>query len=306
VAACFTNDGYGPVGGSNPGSGAGAGPDVGAVGSGRSFYSYHGKYTPWGEWTVCDVTCGDGSRSRVRSCIKPKYLRSGTYLGCEGASSQTEACYAGQCKVDGGFTSWGPFGPINAAGIKTRSRSCTNPAPMNGGAQCVGPSSDTMTVPINGGYTSWGPFGPINAAGIKTRSRTCTNPEPMNGGAQCVGPAEDSMTVPIDGGYTSWGPFGPINAAGIKTRFRTCTNPAPMNGGAQCVGPSSDSMTVPVDGGYTSWGVWSSCSGSCGVGLRTRSRTCAAPAPLNGGRCVGKASQEEECRHYRPCSSGYY
>ena len=50
-----------------------------------------------GEWSACDVLCGEGTKTRSRVCVKPKYLNSGTYLGCEGASSQTEACNAGPC-----------------------------------------------------------------------------------------------------------------------------------------------------------------------------------------------------------------
>ena len=57
----------------------------------------HGRYAPWGEWSACDVLCGEGTKTRSRVCVKPKYLNSGTYFGCEGASSQTEACNAGPC-----------------------------------------------------------------------------------------------------------------------------------------------------------------------------------------------------------------
>ena len=53
---------------------------------------------------------------------------------------------------------------------------------------------------------------------------------------------------------------------------------------------------VTVDGGWTQWSSWSSCSRSCGVGSRIRTRTCTNPAPKGGGAgCVGAASNTESC-----------
>ena len=68
----------------------------------------HGKYGPWGPWSACGVSCGDGTKTRSRVCVKPRYLRSGTFLGCEGASSETATCYAGACKGRGAITSCSP------------------------------------------------------------------------------------------------------------------------------------------------------------------------------------------------------
>ena len=56
-----------------------------------------------------------------------------------------------------------------------------------------------------------------------------------------------------------------------------------------------------VDGGYTDFGDWSACSASCGDGTQTRTRTCANPAPANGGAdCVGPASETRACKE-RDC-----
>ena len=49
--------------------------------------------------------------------------------------------------VNGGWSDWSPFGDCSktcGGGEKTRYRTCTNPAPANGGKDCVGPSSDSM------------------------------------------------------------------------------------------------------------------------------------------------------------------
>ena len=51
-----------------------------------------------------------------------------------------------------------------------------------------------------------------------------------------------------------------------------------------------------VDGGFTQWSSWSSCSATCGVGLRTRTRNCTNPTPQGGGAdCVGASSNTESC-----------
>ena len=49
--------------------------------------------------------------------------------------------------VDGGWTDWGEWSECTAtcgSGTKNRSRTCTNPAPLNGGQDCPGSPTDTM------------------------------------------------------------------------------------------------------------------------------------------------------------------
>ena len=48
-----------------------------------------------------------------------------------------------QISVDGGYSKFGSWSKCSAecgGGTQTRSRTCTNPAPANGGADCVGAS----------------------------------------------------------------------------------------------------------------------------------------------------------------------
>jgi peptidoglycan hydrolase-like protein with peptidoglycan-binding domain/FlaG/FlaF family flagellin (archaellin) len=47
-------------------------------------------------------------------------------------------------KVDGGWTNWVTMGSC-FNGSQTQTRSCTNPAPANGGSQCVGSTSQTIS-----------------------------------------------------------------------------------------------------------------------------------------------------------------
>ena len=59
-------------------------------------------------------------------------------------------------------------------------------------------------------------------------------------------------------------------------------------------------VTILVSGGYSDWSQWSQCSKSCGVGERTRGRSCTNPPPTNGGStCIaqnlGDASETSAC-----------
>ena len=48
--------------------------------------------------------------------------------------------------VDGGYSDFGDWSECSAecgGGTQTRTRTCTNPAPANGGADCVGDNSET-------------------------------------------------------------------------------------------------------------------------------------------------------------------
>lgn len=66
--------------------------------------------------------------------------------------------------VDGGWSGWSAWGSCSAScggGTQTRTRTCTNPAPANGGADCVGSASEsqscnTGSCDVNGSCLSFG------------------------------------------------------------------------------------------------------------------------------------------------------
>ena len=58
----------------------------------------------------------------------------------------------------------------------------------------------------------------------------------------------------------------------------------------------SDPSLFLVDGQWGRFGSWSTCSQTCGGGIRTRQRSCDNPPPSNGGAdCTGNAIREREC-----------
>ncbi|KAI8487892.1 hypothetical protein Bbelb_343400 [Branchiostoma belcheri] len=224
--------------------------------------------------------------------------------------------------VNGGWTIWGAWTGCSVTcgvGTETRDRTCTNPAPENGGAECDGSAQESrscdtgLSCPVDGGWSSWGEWSSCSVTcgyGSQSRSRTCTNPAPAYGGADCAGSAQETRqcnagSCPVNGGWTIWGAWTGCSVTcgvGTETRDRTCTNPAPENGGAECDGSAQETrscdtgLSCPVDGDWSDWDQWSNCSVTCGVGTETRDRTCTNPAPVNGGvDCDGSAQETRSC-----------
>ncbi|XP_071802483.1 A disintegrin and metalloproteinase with thrombospondin motifs 10-like [Asterias amurensis] len=276
----------------------------------------------WSNWTPfgqCSLTCGLGLWTRTRQCNNPVPQNGGQQ--CAGSSSDTQTCFVQACLtvVNGGWTQW-QFGPCSrtcGGGQQTLTRTCTNPAPQNGGQNCFGNTNEIVTcntqicpTVVHGGWSDWTYSGCSRTCGggTQTRSRTCTNPTPQNGGQNCFGNTNEIVTcntqicpTVVHGGWSDWTYSGCSRTCGggTQTRSRTCTNPTPQNGGSQCSGSSFDNSIscntqacpVVVHGGWTDW-TYSSCSRTCGGGTQTRSRSCSNPFPQNGGsQCSGNTQE---------------
>ena len=228
--------------------------------------------------------------------------------------------------INGGVSNWTDWTLCNASncnskGYTSRSRTCTNPRPSEGGADCPEVLTETKdcAIPcqVHGKWNDPGQWGECSAtkcgtSGTKTRTKTCNNPSPGRGGKTCEGSATETaacnaLPCPIDGGWSDYEQWGACSATacgmkGQKTRTRTCDNPVPKHGGNTCVGSVTETAVCEappclVDGRWSNYGEWSACSATeCGtVGQHTRTRTCDNPTPLHGGiTCEGSAI---ETRH---------
>ncbi|OWF44661.1 SCO-spondin-like [Mizuhopecten yessoensis] len=289
-----------------------------------------GGYSSWGSWGACSVTCASGSQTRTRACDNPTPQHGGQ--SCSGSSSVTKSCTKSACPVDGNWASWGSWTSCTntcGGGTKTRTRTCSNPARANGGADCAGSGSDqtscnTQSCAVHGQWSSWGSFGTCSTTcggGLKNRYRTCTNPAPAHGGNSCPNSNLDSESCntnacPIDGAWGSWSSYTSCSLTckdygttqtGTKSRTRSCNNPSPQYNGANCPGSASDSASCttstycPINGGFTSWTTWTTCSVTCASGTQERSRTCTSPTPQFGGSaCTGAVDQTKGCT-LSPC-----
>ncbi|XP_048746179.2 uncharacterized protein LOC125658800 [Ostrea edulis] len=235
--------------------------------------------------------------------------------------------------IDGKWTSWSSYGACSVtcqptshmvSGTKTRTRTCSNPAPAYDGKQCTGTGSETISCTptnpcrVDGNWGSWGSYGACSVtcgSGKKSRSRSCNNPAPTGGGSNCPGSSTSSATCtlsacPIDGNWGNWGSYGSCTKScggGTQSRSRSCSNPVPQYGGKSCSGSSSSSQSCnthycPIDGKWASWGSYGTCTVTCGGGTQRRSRTCSNPAPQYLGKnCPGSTVSSRSCNtHFCP------
>ncbi|XP_076324737.1 semaphorin-5A-like isoform X2 [Tachypleus tridentatus] len=171
--------------------------------------------------------------------------------------------------VHGEWSQWSSWFQCEQSGVDSpgdwclcRERTCTNPAPKNGGEQCNGGKIQVLNCTRNGQWTQWAAWSACSQTcglALKTRRRYCGNPSPSHGGRICLGPEMEET--------------------------HCSTNPP-------CLGPSYP----PVDGKWSKWSAWSECNVKCGGGFQTRQRKCNNPYPKRGGpECIGCATENQEC-----------
>uniref|UniRef100_A0ABM0M4D4 Hemicentin-1-like n=1 Tax=Saccoglossus kowalevskii TaxID=10224 RepID=A0ABM0M4D4_SACKO len=286
----------------------------------------NGQYGRWSEWSECSKSCGRGFKSRDRHCNDPVPQYGGK--ACTGKSHEQVPCNIKPCPVDG---KWGPWSPWNECsetcgeGTETRTRQCNNPAPKDGGLQCLGSDVQSQMCKIQtcsvdgkwGTWNSWQMCSKSCGTGKQTRERTCSNPAPRHGGRPCDGQDKqenycNTEGCPVHGNWSTWEEWGECSAScngGQQRRYRTCNNPRPSHGGRFCQGTNTQMKSCnlqecSVDGRWSEWGDWTECSLSCDGGEKTRRRTCTEPSPSYGGRpCQGDSSHVARC-NLIPCPDG--
>ncbi|XP_028301363.1 hemicentin-1 isoform X2 [Gouania willdenowi] len=285
-----------------------------------------GNWSEWSLWEECSRTCGQGNRTKVRTCSNPPAQHEGR--PCEGKAVEVIMCSVRPCPVAGNWGSWLPWSQCSETcgkGMQSRLRLCNNPPPAFDGSQCEGTDTQTQVCkeklcPVDGKWSSWVSWGACSVScggGTRQRTRICASPAPLHGGRQCEGSDVhidfcNSDPCPISGNWAPWSSWGSCSKTcngGQMRRYRTCDNPRPANGGRACAGTDSqihrcNTATCPVDGNWSSWQPWGECSASCEGGKRTRVRLCNSPSPTNDGRpCPGDSTQVSRC-NARACPGG--
>ncbi|XP_034265503.1 hemicentin-1 isoform X1 [Pantherophis guttatus] len=285
-----------------------------------------GSWSEWGSWEECSKTCGQGNKTRTRSCSNPPAQHRGR--PCEGNAVEPILCNIRPCPVNGAWSSWLSWGPCSETcgkGTQNRIRLCNNPPPLFDGSYCNGPDvqmqvCNERNCPVNGKWTSWSSWSACTMScggGTQQRTRDCSDPPPENGGLRCEG---NDLQVdfcntdlcPRHGNWSPWSNWGTCSRTcngGHMRRYRTCDNPHPLNGGRACAGADTQTQRChaelcPVDGNWGPWQPWSTCSASCGAGEKIRSRLCSNPPVSNNGRpCPGDRAQISRC-NIQACPGG--
>ncbi|KAL9846109.1 hemicentin-1 isoform 2-T2 [Geothlypis trichas] len=285
-----------------------------------------GSWSEWGLWEECSRSCGQGNRTRSRTCSNPPAQHGGK--PCEGSALESVMCNLRPCPVAGEWSPWGPWGPCSTTcgkGSQTRPRLCTSPAPAHGGPRCPGPDTQLQLCfrrrcPVDGKWSPWSSWSSCSMScggGSRQRTRYCSDPAPQFGGHKCEGSDIqmdfcNSDPCPVHGNWGPWSSWGTCSRTcngGQTRRYRSCDNPRPASGGRACAGADvqvqrCSTDLCPVDGNWGQWQSWSQCSASCGGGEQTRVRLCSSPAPLNRGRpCPGDSSQISRC-NTQACPGG--
>ena len=130
----------------------------------------------------------------------------------------------------------------------SRTRSCNNPSPSNGGLSCRGYNkyfvscSDGDCPKVNGAWGGWSSYSTCGSNCTRSVTRSCNSPSPANGGAQCQGYSKyfyscsDGNCGRVHGGWGCWSSYSICGSNCMRSRTRSCDSPSPAGGGSACQG----------------------------------------------------------------------
>ncbi|XP_048384782.1 adhesion G protein-coupled receptor B1 isoform X11 [Stegostoma tigrinum] len=203
----------------------------------------------WSPWTVCSSTCGQGTQTRMRSCVSSPYGTS-----CSGPLREMRLCNnSAVCPVHGVWEEWSPWSLCSSTcgrGHRDRTRSCIQP--QFGGNPCEGPEKQTKfcniaLCPVDGNWNDWSSWSQCSVTcsnGTQQRTRECNGPS--FGGAECQGYWSENRPCfprqcPVNGKWQKWSMWEPCTKScdgGTQLRVRVCSGP--FFGGLQCDGPQEE------------------------------------------------------------------
>jgi len=248
--------------------------------------------------TLDDVNCTSNVWSSCNSSTKHN---------CDHTEDVLLACETAT-KRDGGWTTYGKWSVCSAGcdgGNQTRTRTCTNPAPKYGGADCVGDKKQSRacnTFKCNEFYLvdNIGNVIEDDQEGLLMfEGGTVCNDRWSNNSANAVcrnmgrhaalsfrngtifKDLQMKLKIKVDSVKCSGNMWSTCNV----TREHNCDH-------------TEDVFLAchSVDGGWGVFGNWSDCSADCGGGNQTKTRKCDSPAPKFGGaECQGNATKTRVC-----------
>ncbi|CAM2104988.1 unnamed protein product [Caretta caretta] len=235
--------------------------------------------SPWSGWSECSRSCGLGVTFRQRDLLR-NALPGGQ---CERNEFDSRSCFLRACPVNGTWAPWGEWSDCDAecrGGVRSRTRSCADPPPKNGGQPC--PGDAVQTEPCNlqpcGDARDCGPEMVHVQAGDCERGLVAPCPQScreLNAERSCHSRCVEGCRCP-PGLYLQEG--GCVNVSQCHCDFSqerrlpgemflhdNCSQCVCLDGVVTC-----DDLACPVNCGWSAWSPWTPCDRSCGVGMRER------------------------------------
>lgn len=241
--------------------------------------SINGNWGQWSFYTSCSKSCGRGQQSRYRLCNNPSASNKGLECLISNTNErgkkeeQIRKCNTNSCpiSINGNWGRWSFYTTCSKScgkGQQSRYRLCNNPSASNKGQECL--ISNTF---LRGKK--------------ETQNRNCNT---------------NSCPVSINGNWGQWSVFTSCSKScgrGLQSRNRICNNPSASNGGLECMLTTSSNRArsenqerycnahrcpSPIHGEWGQWSHYTSCSQTCGEGVRSRYRLCNNPEASDGGR----------------------
>mmetsp|Transcript_67684 Transcript_67684/g.220350 ORF Transcript_67684/g.220350 Transcript_67684/m.220350 type:complete len:2076 (-) Transcript_67684:113-6340(-) len=228
-------------------------------------------WSPWHEMNECSASCGFATRMRQRQLSLSKedrgasnFFTAGENSPCNGNQVDVVDCPVEACKAECEplpcqFGEWKEWEECSCNQLRQRERDVRTPSKC-GGAPCAGPLVETGT---------------------------CEK--------ECVSPVDCML-----GEWQEWSPTVCGATGDQRVRLRRVEQ-EPANGGKACAGiinetsSCEDHIPLAVDCALRDWESWTSCSASCGGGLKTRIRKIGQLSSNGGRACDGDLEEIHEC-----------
>jgi len=267
----------------------------------------------WSAWSACSKTCGGGSQTQTRE-VRTRAAYGGR--ACPSLKEQ-QACNTHACPVNcvvSGWSAWSSCSATCGGGTQTQTRSVQAPA-AHGGAACPSlarsQQCNIQACPVNcvvSSWSSWTKCSKTCGGGSQTQVRTVERAS-VHGGVACPALMQErpcnTQACPVNCKVSGWSDFSTCSkACGGGSQLRTRTIVVDVAHGGQSCPELTQSQkcnqhNCPVDCRVSAWSAWTSCSRSCGGGLRRQVRSVIRAAQYGGASCPSLL-QVEDCS-MQPC-----